>query len=253
MAQDLRELDQWVTKERWPHVACPACGDGTLMVEAIHGLASAASARARSHPDWEPTSIDGCFHGALRCALPSCGEVIVIIGDYSVDVDFDDDGQWNYADFFRLRAARPALSIMRIPPKTPDSVRQAIEQASAVIWSDPSSAGNRLRTAIDEVLTQQGVRRYVQSKVGKRVRLSTHQRIEDLQSKNAEVSATLMAVKWIGNEGSHEQGLSVTDVLDGANLLAHGLRLLYDTSHKELARKVRDINRRKGLPRKRER
>ncbi|HSR85739.1 MAG TPA: DUF4145 domain-containing protein, partial [Streptosporangiaceae bacterium] len=59
----------------------------------------------------------------------------------------------------------------------------------------------------------------------------------------------LEAVKWIGNQGSHEAGLTATDVLDGADLLSHALKMLYDRSEDELERRIRAVNRRRGLPR----
>jgi len=59
----------------------------------------------------------------------------------------------------------------------------------------------------------------------------------------------LEAVKWIGNQGSHEAGLTAADVLDGADLLSHALKTLYDRSGDEMGRRIRAVNRRRGLPR----
>jgi len=56
-------------------------------------------------------------------------------------------------------------------------------------------------------------------------------------------------VKWIGNAGTHESGLTVDDVVKGAKFLELALRRLYDTSEAELIATARDINRRRGLPR----
>jgi uncharacterized protein DUF4145 len=52
---------------------------------------------------------------------------------------------------------------------------------------------------------------------GKRRRLSTHERITEFR-KSEGAADSLEAVKWIGNQGSHESALSATDVLDGAEL-----------------------------------
>ncbi|CAB4957324.1 unannotated protein [freshwater metagenome] len=58
-----------------------------------------------------------------------------------------------------------------------------------------------------------------------------------------------MAVKCIGNEGSHADALISRDVLAGADVLGHALRLLYDTSAEELQRLIRWTNEATGLPR----
>lgn len=252
MPQDLRLLARWVTKDGWPQVTCPVCGDGHLVIEELKEEATAAAKQEQlRHPDWDPTWIRGYFHGQLRCGLGVCKEQVVVAGDYAVDVDVTEDGRTEYVDFYILRFAYPPLKLISIPVSTPDKVREAIERAGAVVWTDPGSAANRLRTAIEELLTSYGMRRFVISKASKRVRLSTHQRIDEFRKHESVAAETLMAVKWIGNEGSHEGSLTVGDVLDGAELLAHALRLLYDRTEEEMARKVRAINRRKGLPRAR--
>ena len=51
------------------------------------------------------------------------------------------------------------------------------------------------------------------------------------------------------NQGSHETGLTATDVLDGADLLSHALKILYDRSEEEMQRRIRAVNKRRGLPR----
>jgi hypothetical protein len=58
-------------------------------------------------------------------------------------------------------------------------------------------------------------------------------------------------VKWIGNSGSHESGLSAEDMLEGAQIPEHALRLIYDPTEADLKRRITLVNRRKGpAPRK---
>lgn len=62
--------------------------------------------------------------------------------------------------------------------------------------------------------------------------------IESLLSfKNQEASDALEAVKWIGNTGSHEANLSVSDVLDGVEMLGHALRSIFDDQAAALKKK----------------
>lgn len=67
------------------------------------------------------------------------------------------------------------------------------------------------------------------------------------KSRNPIAGETLEAVKWIGNQGSHTGSITASDVLAGAELLTHALKILYDETDKEVAKKVRLINRAKGI------
>ena len=82
------------------------------------------------------------------------------------------------------------------------------------------------------------------------MRLDLHSRIVEFSKTNTDVGDTLLAVKWIGNDGSHDSALELEDVLLGAEILDAAITALYDKSADDLKAKVRAINRRKGLPRK---
>jgi hypothetical protein len=251
MGQDLRLLAGWVREGRWPLVSCPVCGSGVLQPISLEGLASTRSSRSYNHTD-NPMDLSGGFHGVLKCNVEECSETVLVAGDYDVDMDVDVDGYAKERDFFRLRYTRPALRIIVPPQGTPDAVVEAIEAASAIVWADPSSAANRLRVAVEEFLTAYGMKRFV-NKNGKRQRLTTHARITEFKPYEPGVGETLEAVKWIGNSGSHDSDLTVEDVLDGAEILAFALRLMYDNSDELMRRKVTVINKSQGLPNKRRR
>lgn len=52
------------------------------------------------------------------------------------------------------------------------------------------------------------------------------------------------------NAGSHPEALTAKDVLEGAVLLEYSLKLVYDTSEKEIARLAKRVNKRRGRPSK---
>lgn len=82
--------------------------------------------------------------------------------------------------------------------------------------------------------------------------MTTHCRIEEYVKRNPIVGNHLLAVKHVGNAGSHEDRLTAVDVIETAEILAHALRLLYDNTFTIIERRTAQINKRKGLPRKRE-
>ena len=59
---------------------------------------------------------------------------------------------------------------------------------------------------------------------------------------NAEM---LLAVKWIGNDGSHDADLTVDDVVEAAEMVEHVLKQIFDES-KPLKTRAQAINRSKG-------
>ena len=192
----------------------------------------------------------GVFSGALVCTLASCQATVAVAGDYSVDLDFDEVGNQDFQDFVRLRFAHPALPLIVPPERTPKPVADAIRTASSLVWADPSASANRLRVAVEDLLTAHRIPKTAAKKGGGRRPLTTHDRIDLFRAKQPDVADALEAVKWIGNSGSHESSLTTEDILDGAEILDLALRSLYDRSDAMLLRKVAVINKKKGVPRK---
>jgi hypothetical protein len=258
---DLRKLAEEFSEISWPDMPCPACNLGGLEIKSDKPIIDEQLHLSRweqdEHPDWEPDWIRGYFHGVLRCAREACKEVVVVSGKYRVDVVDGGPHEWQgdqYGDYFRVMYFIPALPLVRANEKFPESVLKLIDAGSAVLWTDPGSAANRVRSAIEELLTLQRVPKSFVDKKGKRQRISLHGRIEQfakVKPKYADAAEVLKAVKYIGNDGSHGDGLEVGDVLDGVELLNHALELIYDTSAADLKRKAAQINKRKGVPRKR--
>jgi hypothetical protein len=110
---------------------------------------------------------------------------------------------------------------------------------------------NALRGCVEVILTRRGVPRTTVSK-GKRHRLFLHDRIELFQRRDAEVGAALMAVKWIGNEGSHAGALTPADVLDALEVIEDVLERFWGDKRRTLARLITKINQKRG-PRSRRR
>jgi Domain of unknown function (DUF4145) len=216
LTNDLKALDDYVSRSDWPRAGCPVCGDGYLIPETFETLESPESMRLHDDESWEPDWIRGTFHGSLKCVIPSCGE---------------------WAELFRLRIALPAFPILTPPSETAEQVKEAIHGASEVLWVDPSAAANRLRFAIETALTAIGMRRYTR-KNGKLIRISTHQRITEFKKRDLEAGEALEAVKWIGNSGSHGDSLTASDVLDGAEFLEYRFRLIYNKNDQGLRRRI---------------
>lgn len=213
--------------------------------------ASLAAARRNEGPFEE---LSGTFTGTLICDYSACMREIAMAGDWGYYYDFDDydgHGQPQLVDTYRLRYVNPALPLLAVPERTPQAVQEEIVGASNVLFMSPSAAGNRLRRAAEELMNAQRVNKSrIDKKTGKRVPATLHARIEMFGLKQPDIALTLLAVKWIGNEASHGQDMTVADVVLCARVLDAALVALYDRSDAELKKLVKLINRRKGLGRR---
>lgn len=190
----------------------------------------------------------GYFFGKLACPRTPCGNAHVVAGEYSDRAEgATEDGleEDPYQIGLSVLHVLPALPIMNFPARTPISVQQPVLSAASVLLSDPNSGANRMRAGVECLLDARNVRRYPGR--SRKNRLTTHARIEAFALSNSEVADLLMAMKWIGNVGSHEIApLPLAVVLDGIELFARAVHLLYDQTDSELQARAARINRGKG-------
>ncbi|MFE2541016.1 DUF4145 domain-containing protein [Actinacidiphila glaucinigra] len=254
-SETLKALARGWTTNDWPTISCPTCTRGELAPDDQHPLTweeSWESRDWRKHDHWEPDWIRGQFHGALVCDRTQCREYVTITGDWRLVEQRDDENRWDgdqYEPLFTPRFILPALRLLSAAPRLeiPAPIEQRLQAASTVLWADPSSAGNRVRAAAEALLDDLNIPRTTTASTGRTQRLSAHDRIAKFRTAGHPDEADLLeAVKWIGNDASHDDSLSVADVLDGVELLEHALRLLYDTRPATLKQRATRINQQRG-------
>ena len=199
--------------------------------------------------------MQGSFSTTYVCNNTSCKERVTIAGTYQYDViaqtSYDDPP---YAPFFVVKFCTPALPILQVPKATPEKVTDAIAQASSVIWLDPNAAVNRLRVDVEELLNSLRISKTrVNRKTRARTRMNLHDRIVRFAAVHAVAGEALEAVKWVGNAGSHMDQVAIDDALNCAEVLEYALRDLYDKTDAAMVRRIRTINKAKGLPRRKAR
>ena len=229
----LRPLAGVFSESHIPPIFCPFCMNATMAAGTISYEESAESRRlkAQYEAEWEPDWAKGLFWTTIHC--PRCKTRCSVTGDMSTAGCFSDESGLvdDYIQFFQVKFVYPALRLMNLPPETPETFIALINEASELIWANPDATANRIRVAIEELMTARGM-----------VKGKLHTRINAFRKENADVAEYLEAVKWIGNDGSHETGLTVYDVLNGIEMLQHAIDNLYDRSHIQLAARMRQIN-----------
>ena len=171
------------------------------------------------------------FTCLLVCNQPGCREPVVVCGTTGEEPEPDGEGGEDWKKYLAPVFFHPAPPIITIPKGCPDAVRKDVEKAFALYWCDLPSCGNRVRNAIEQLLTHLKIpQSRIDPQKRKRRRLWLHQRIELFcqRSQQGRQLATMMfAVKWIGNEGSHPGSLTRDDLLDVFELFEHVLGVIF--------------------------
>jgi hypothetical protein len=250
MAHPLQDFAHEVSEHDWPTVVCPTCKAGTLAFSTPTTCEDPASASRHDQEGWDPDRVFGTFHGSVHCTNPACGQWVTITGAFRLVENNGDPKYGEYGELLQVRTFDPPLSLLEVPTGVPTEVADAIAAAATIIWLDPSSAANRMRTAVERVLDHQKVRKTRLTTKNTRQRLTAHARILEFKPKNPDATAAMMAVKWLGNDGTHYSGLTVSDVLEGATVLAVALKAIYDKPDAATIKLIKAINKAKGLPKK---
>jgi hypothetical protein len=188
----------------------------------------------------------------LTCTNPKCQEVVVSTGKGGVNVvgqTITPEGHIDtqYDDIFKPVFFHPPLHIFRIPEDTPKNIKQAIISSFSLAFNNHSAAANQIRIALECLLTHLKVKRFETIR-GKRKRLNLHKRIELLPAKYKKIKEVCLAIKWLGNAGSHcDDKMSFDDVFDGYDMLSFVLEELYDNKHEHVKKLAKRINEKKGV------
>jgi hypothetical protein len=169
------------------------------------------------------------FTGVLNCNV--CTETVIFSGDGGVEEDHELHGPDRFYHYFTPRYFYPPLPIIQIPAseKVPEEVTRLLINSFELFWCDPDACANRIRATLEILLDDMLIVRKKNPQAGKE--LSLHDRIELIDStEHPDLSAMMLAVKWLGNAGAHElQGINRGQVLDGYELLEYCLTQLYPT------------------------
>lgn len=260
-----------LSAEHVPDWPCPGCGAATLTMvkDSFHTIVDRRTVEGREDESWEHEFTTGRFVCLLECSKPNCHESCAVAGNHDVTQAHDQFGGRLYATA-KPKSIIPPPPMILIPGMCPDDVRDEVVAAFSLFWNDYAASLNRVRNALELLLNNLGAKRGIMTtktpKPGslppaagaappkkKLFSLTLHQRIERLakdKPKLIEICDRMMAVKHLGNAGSHPGTMvTIDDVFDGFDILERVLQDMYSEHPGELARAVQQINKRGG-PRK---
>lgn len=240
-----------ISYSKFPAWTCPTCEQGHLVLDetSLKKVETGPSKKAQDHPAWDVEWIESRFVGLLICNFVNCAELVAIGGSVTVEEQYDQDYDGvvsqTYVDTFEPRFLFPAPPLVRLIQETPKVVKEKLVEAAGLVWQNSEASANQVRQAVESLMDCQKIKK-TEIQRGKRVRLSLHRRIKIFERTDPINGEILLAIKWLGNTGSHLGKLSRKDVFDAFDMMELVLTNLYSQAAKQIQRKAKAINKAKG-------
>lgn len=237
-AETLHSLPAW---------RCSTCNQGYLlpMKDKIWFEETGPSLAEHSHDAWDPDWIVNRFSGFLQCSKPTCADVASISGHSPSNfLEYQDEFEHvqQLQNLYVVKSIHPAPIPIQLPEAVPSAIVKAVSTAASLLWASAEASGNQIRQAVELLMDNVGI----SASYANGNRRSLHSRIDAFAITDTENGAVLLATKWLGNSGSHADGLNRDDVLDAFDMLEYVLENRFGTAKRALLAKVAAVNERKG-------
>jgi len=229
------------TEKFVPAWRCPSCNGGLLRLgkEGLLRGETAASQAEQKHIysefDWIKTK------AAVLFVCGQCNEAVACVADGRVDelYGYDEYGQTDrdWEDRYEPRFFDPPLILMDIPEDCPATVRQHLQTSFSLYFCNAGASANAARIGLEVLMDEWAVPKSDNGKP-----LTLHWRLQRLPASYAHVQELLLAVKWLGNDGSHGEPLTKVDVNSLYEILEMALHEAYDKKKDQVLAKARAIN-----------
>jgi hypothetical protein len=224
---------------------CPTCDGGYLEQkrESFYKWETSESRQANDHDEWEPEWNRYRFTMLLSCNNPLCHEPVVVTGESRIEIFQTAWDSHEAIDYLYPTHVSPSPLLIPIAENYPEEVSAELRLSFVASWSDFSSAGNHIRTAVERLLDHLGVAKESLGKDGWPFRLSLDARISKTPK---EISSHLRAIKWIGNQASHSAELTRNDIFNALDIIDTILEHLFNDHGKQVKELVEAINKARG-------
>jgi Domain of unknown function (DUF4145) len=240
------DLLKHFNSDEFPLYPCPRCQATILLEKSTLVFAESSESHClREVGALEYDEVGGVFSTILKCVNHGCRETIAVVGRFRSGGGERPDSTPYDAKFLDPHFFTPALHIFSIPTTVPEGVRKPIVSSFSLFWADAPASANALRTSIEELLTHYSVPT-AKGPSGKAGRLPLHDRIVEFQKTQPDAGTSLLAIKWIGNAGSHSTSLTKEDVISAYELLSSVLEELFHKTTARLKDLADRINQQKG-------
>jgi len=233
---------------------CPYCVEGRLELDnarlRIEEYENSKKKRGIYDIENPWVEFESCCAGILKCNNKICGELVSFCGTLrGEDIECDDPSSetgtsFVYLEFIEPLFIHPSPHLIKMSSHYPKTVTAHLQESFRLFWVDKMSCANKLRVVVEDVLNHFKVKRTNKN----RKPLTTHDRLE-IFSKNprfTDPARYLLAIKWIGNIGSHSGRFDDKVLESGFDFIEKALNSLFIKSDEELKKTREKIIRTKG-------
>ncbi|WP_299025175.1 DUF4145 domain-containing protein [uncultured Sulfitobacter sp.] len=238
-----RTIPRYFSDKPTARYICPECKDGQLvpLKDSFEFEEPKYSKQAHGLEEWDPDWIDYRFIFKSVCNNEACGEVAIATGSGSVDQRYDSEHEAEYYERFQIQSFFPAPYLIEIPEATPLEVRELIEKSFTLFWPDLGAASNALRASLEVLLDKLKLPRTMIDKKDKEQRLSLHRRLEIWGEKEKEHADLCLALKEVGNLGSHGDDVQPKHYAGVLKIFSHVLFQLFENNAEEMKKLAASI------------
>jgi hypothetical protein len=237
---------QSLTHDGCPAWRCALCRIGTLALvpKSLIHHETADSRFIGNEEAWEPERIKYTFTAWAECRNATCKQRYAIAGDGRVTSVQRPDGSFEWVDQFSPRSCSPMPDVFEIPSTCPQEVTAELRSAFALFLSSPAACAGRLRVALERLMDYVEVPRRKKNAAGKYYDLNLHKRIDAYKVEEPDIGENLIALKWLGNSGSHVGEVKADDLLDAFAIMEHSLAEIVDQRSQRVAQLAKQLSKR---------
>ena len=236
-------------RDEFSLILCPNCQHDLYLDEkTLAEGETAVSLKAELAVGFDVDIWDGRFSCLLRCM--NCAEAVAVAGRCSRENWVDEESNLKTWTLFEPLFFQSAPHIFLIPQEVPAEVSAEVIKSFELFWLDTSASANRVRVSVEKTVSHFGVNETSTKPTGEVMPIFLQSRIDMLKRTNPDVSdelhVALVAVKWLGNAGSHSSDLTRKDLLDAYEMLEHIFQELFVRRGKKIKQMADEINNKKG-------
>ncbi|MCI0747411.1 MAG: DUF4145 domain-containing protein [Verrucomicrobia subdivision 3 bacterium] len=244
--QAIRRITEEFPKREIPPFPCPKCGLHLVAREKEPQLDQSSESEFRCDNEGDPSMYEGVFTLRLVCSSSDCEESVNCAGSFSTSQIEGKYGEPAYRTYLAVKFFTPTVHLFPLSSAIPAKVKGPLVDSFSTFWANPSAAGNSLRISVEALMDYRCVKKWYRDKKGRERAHDLHARIEMFRPSAPHLGDKILAVKWLGNSGSHLAGLKREDVIKAYEMYSYVLEELFDKRMETLTKMARKINRRRG-------
>lgn len=231
MPVDRKLFTQSFGTARLPNWKCAQCAGGHLRLvpESFFHSNDGHTEQNKGEEWFDYDDFRLVFTALARCDNDECREAARVAGEGGLFEDPDlEQHRMDYSELFASNYVSPSPPLIAVPDECPETVVDQIRKANVAQWGDYDAALMHLRIAVERLLDAQSMVSTRTTPKG-RSYLSLHDRIDLFRAQRPKEADALLAAKWLGNAGAHNEEVTRGDVFDMYDILERVLDLLYGT------------------------